>query len=118
MRLATVISLGASALLGVGALFVARVWLPSSTAPAAPTAPPGVPVVVATTPLAYGVKLEPKHLVVERLPAGTAPEGAYTSIEQVLAQDGGAPVVLAPMAAREPLLPSKISGPGARPTIA
>ena len=118
MRLATVISLGASALLGVGALFVARVWLPSSAAPAAPTEPPGVSVVVATTPLAYGVKLEAKHLAVARLPAGSAPEGAFTSVEQVLAQDGGAPVVLVPITAREPVLPSKLTGPGARPTIA
>ena len=37
----------------------------------------------------------------------------------MLAQDnGGAPVALTPIAAREPLLPSKLSGPGARASVA
>ena len=38
---------------------------------------------------------------------------------QVLAQDGGGPpVALTPIAARETLLPSKLSGPGARASVA
>jgi pilus assembly protein CpaB len=119
MRIATVISLGASALLGVGALVVARVWMPSGAAAPSTTAEPaGVPVVVATAPLGYGVKLEPKHLAVVRFPANSAPEGSFSTIQQVLEQDGGAPVVIVPLAPREPLLPAKLTGPGARPTIA
>ena len=121
MRLGTVLSLGASALLGLGALFVARVWMPSAQAPqpgaGAPAAVAGVPVVVATTQLAYGVKLEPKHLTVVRFPEGAAPEGAFSSVEALLKGEHP-PVVLAPMAAKEPVLPSKISGPGQRPTLA
>jgi pilus assembly protein CpaB len=47
------------------------------------------------------------------------PEGAFATVAQVLAQDhGGPPVTLTPIAAREPLLPAKLSGPGARPSLA
>jgi len=123
MRVATMISLGASALLGVGALFVARVWLPGAapgegaasavSRPAADT-----PVVVASEALAYGTRLEAKHLTVSRMPANVVPEGAFATVAQVLAADGGAPVVLTPLGFREAVLPAKISGPGARASVA
>ena len=121
MRVATIISLGASALLGVGALFVAKVWLPSadggkSAAPGRPAAE--VPVVVAAAPLPYGVKLERKHLALTKMPAHAAPVGAYASIDAVLAADKGAPVVLVAMSTREPVLPTKVSGPGQRKSVA
>jgi pilus assembly protein CpaB len=125
MRLATIISLGASAVLGIGALFVARVWLPASMdRPMAPAAAAiaqqqqGVPVVVAAGTLSYGHRLTAQNLKVITMPASAAPEGAFPSIEQVLAQDEGAPVVIVAMSQREPILPSKISGPGARASIA
>ena len=122
MRVATIASLGGSAVLGLGALLVAKVWLPSQSSPrqaqaAAPVA--GAPVVVAASALAYGTKLEAKHLKLVRLPLGVQPPGAYSSIDQVLKLDaGGAPVVLTPIAEREPVLPQKLSGPGVRPTVA
>lgn len=119
MRVATMISLGASALLGVGALFVARVWLPSSgeSAQAAPKVA-DTAMVVASSAVPYGVRLEAKHLTVARVPANAVPEGAFTTVQQVLAHDKGAPVVLTPLAAREPILPAKLSGPGARASVA
>src|SRR5579864_3214281 len=111
MRTGTVVSLGASALLGVGALIVARVWLPQPTHPAgagagAATATDTVPVVVATADMPYGTKLDAGHLTVERLPAADAPRGAFATPTQVLSQAGGPPIVLTPIAAREPILPS------------
>jgi pilus assembly protein CpaB len=124
MRVATMISLGASALLGVGALFVAQVYLPGANKAASPVPglaqPPAAdtPVVVASEALPYGTRLEAKHLTISRLPADAVPEGAFATVEQVLAVDGGAPVVLTPLGLREPLLPAKISGPGARATVA
>ena len=89
MRVGTIISLGASAVLGVGALVVAKVWLPSvsqsqqakSAAPAEAT----VPVVVANAAIPYGGKLDASHLMLARLPASVAPQGAFTTIEQVTA---------------------------------
>jgi pilus assembly protein CpaB len=121
MRVATIISLGASAVLGVGALFVAKVWLPGDNGgKAGQAARPAaeVPVVVAAVPLPYGAKLERKHLAVARVPANAAPLGAFSTIDQLLAQDGGAPVVLVSMATREPVLPAKVTGPGARASVA
>ncbi len=96
MRIATIASLVASAALGLGALFVARFWLPSQSNAAVvhpASAGPGVPVVLAATTIAYGQKLQAKDLILSRLPAEAVPPGAYASIEQVMKQDaGGAPV--------------------------
>lgn len=123
MRVATIASLGGSAVLGLGALLVAKIWLPSQSAPkvaqAAVPVQQGDPVVVASHALSYGTKLQAKDLRLVRLPAGAEPPGAYTSIDQVLKLDaGGAPVVLVPIAEREPVLPTRLSGPGMRPTVA
>lgn len=120
MRTGTVVSLGASAVLGLGALIVARIWLPQpghgATGPA--NAGDTTPVVVATADIPYGTKLDASRLTVERLPAADAPKGAFTQPSQILAQAGGPPVVLTPIAAREVVLASKLSGAGARPTVA
>ncbi len=122
MRTGTIISLGASAVLGVGALFVAKIWLPhaqqQSAARAGPPAEATVSVVVANAAIPYGGKLDASHLVLTRLPASAAPQGAFSTIEQVTDQNGGAPIALVQISAREPILPTKISGGGARPTVA
>lgn len=122
MRLATIVSLGASTALGVGALIVARIWMPNHTAAASPAAPPpvqqGVPVVVAAEPIPYGVKLEPKYLKLVKLPPGAAPAGAYGSIGQILGQQEGPPTALVPMQMGEPVLPTKLTGVGERATLA
>jgi pilus assembly protein CpaB len=121
MRLATIISLGASTALGVGALVVARVWMPSHTASArAPVAAPiqGAPVVVAALPIPYGVKLEAKYLTIAKLPPSATPAGSYPSISQILNQPGGAPTALVPMQAQEPVLASKLTGVGERASLA
>lgn len=117
MRVAAIISLGASALLGAGALFAARVLLPQDAAQAAP-AVRTAPVVVAVTPIAYGTKLEAKDLAVLRVPEGAAPEGAYATIAEVVALDNGSPVALMPIAPREAVLKSKVSGAGAKASMA
>ena len=121
MRTGTVVSLGASAVLGLGALVVARLWLPQSAhlpMLKAPEIAAGmVPVVVATTAIPYGGKLDPSKLTVMHLPPGAVPPGAFTTTAQILSQPGGAPVALTPIAAHEPLLPAKLSGPGARPIV-
>jgi pilus assembly protein CpaB len=122
MRTGTVVSLGASAVLGLGALVVARLWLPQNAhlpqIKLAPEIAAGtVPVVVATAAIPYGAKLDASKLTVVHLPANAVPQGAFTTPAQVLSQPGGAPVALAAIAAHEPLLPAKLSGPGARPIV-
>ena len=123
MRVVTIVSLGASAVLGLAALVVAKAVLPnvnSAKAKASASAPiAGVPIVVAKSPLKFGEKLDGTKLQVLSIPANAVPEGAFQTPAQVLKQDnGGPPVVLTPIAAREPLLPAKLSGPGARPSVA
>jgi pilus assembly protein CpaB len=123
MRVVTIVSLGASAVLGLAALVVAKTVLPNAAQAKGPAGAvqsvAGVPVVVANRALKFGDRLEAGQLTIARLPANAVPEGAFTTVAQVLAQDhGGAPVALTAIAAREPLLPSKLSGPGARPSIA
>jgi pilus assembly protein CpaB len=124
MRLITIASLGASAVFGVAALFIARTTLPAlanTPQPAVIVQRPaeGSPVVVASKAISFGDKLDARALTIIRLPANAVPEGAFSSIEQVLAQDGGqAPVALIKLAAREVILPSKVSGPGARASVA
>lgn len=116
MRLATILSLGASALLGVGALVVARVWLPGADGDKAEVKT--VPVVAAAKDIAYGTKIDPKLLTILRLPADAVPLGAYASIDQVVKLDGGSPVALMPISAREALLPAKLSGAATRASLA
>jgi pilus assembly protein CpaB len=117
MRVGTIVSLGASAVLGLGALVVAKVWLPSTGKHEKPVET--VPVVAAAKPIGFGTKLDEKSLVVLQLPVNAAPVGAYHSIKEVIQIDaGGAPVALVPIAAREALLPAKLSGGGARPSVA
>ena len=124
MRLVTIGSLGASVALGLGAIIVARVALPDTgkVQAAQVTVSPmanAVSVVVASRDIAYGERLEAGHLKLIRVPKDAAPVNAFASVAQVLAQDhGGAPVALTLIAAREPLLPAKLSGPGARPSVA
>jgi pilus assembly protein CpaB len=123
MRTGTVISLGASAVLGVGALIVARVWLPQpaahgSQAKQAGTMVNTVPVVVASAAIPYGGKVDASHLIVEQLPAGDAPQGAFSDPNQLIKQQGGVPIALQPIAAREPVLPGKLSGGNAKATVA
>lgn len=122
LRTGTVISLGASAVLGVGALIVARVWLPTPNAHGQPGKPAAVstqtvPVVVASASIPYGGKVDASHLTIERLPIGDAPPGAYSDPSQVIKQQGGVPIALTPIAAREPVLPSKLSTGGARAIV-
>lgn len=118
-------SIAGSLILGVAALAVARFWLPTAKAgetPAAAVVQPVdaslVPVVVAASPLTYGTKLDEGKLVIRRLPPNAVPEGAFSTIEAVLAHDAkGPPVVLMPIADREVVLPAKISGLGSRASV-
>src|SRR5690348_6906621 len=120
MRVVTIVSLGASAVLGLAALVVAKTVLPnqaSAKIPGVASAPvQGVPVVVAAKDMKYGDRIVADSLKLINMPADMAPQGAFTTVAAVLSADkGGAPVVLTPIAAREPMLPTKLSGPGARP---
>jgi pilus assembly protein CpaB len=122
MRVVTIVSLAASAVLGLGALFVAKVALPNASAAKLPMAQgeaPGSPMVVAKHEIKYGDKLDAGMLTVVKVPASAIPQGAFTTVQQALGADpSGPPVAITPIAEREPLLPTKLSGPGARRSVA
>jgi len=121
MRVVTIVSLAASAVLGLGALFVAKIALPNASAAKIPVRVEAVgkPIVVASRALKYGERLDAGMLTIIKIPDNAIPEGSFTTVAQALAADhGGAPVVLVPVANREVMLPSKLSGPGARPSVA
>jgi pilus assembly protein CpaB len=121
MRTGLIASLIASTVLGAGALVVARVWMPAHGAHGGGAAGPAiatVPVVTAAVPIPYGEKLQEKDLAVSNLPVSAAPPGAYSSVQQILYQPGGAPIALTPMSVKEPILPAKLSGPGGRFSMA
>lgn len=121
MRLVTIASLGVSAVLGLGALFVAKIALPNAAAAKNPAMreAQGAPLVVAARAIKYGEKLDAGMLTVIKVPANAVPVGAFTTVSAALAADrGGAPVVLFPLSQREAVLPTKVSGPGARPSVA
>jgi pilus assembly protein CpaB len=122
MRVVTIVSLAASAVLGLGALFVAKIALPNASAAKSPlriAEAAGDPLVVASRAVKYGEKLDAGMLKVIKVPKNAIPEGSFTNVAQALAADhGGAPVVLVPLAAHEAVLPAKLSGPGARPSVA
>ncbi|MDO9338200.1 MAG: Flp pilus assembly protein CpaB [Caulobacteraceae bacterium] len=122
MRVATIVSLGASALLGVGALVVAKTWLPdgSGQGKAVASAPVTnlVPVVAAKADIPFGVKLAAKDLMILKLPRDAVPDGTYATIEAVTGLDNGGPVTLARFSAREPMLPAKLSGGGVKANVA
>ncbi|HEX6866253.1 MAG TPA: Flp pilus assembly protein CpaB [Caulobacteraceae bacterium] len=115
MRVATIVSLGASAVLGLGALLAAKFWLPDSKKDEVVQT---APVVVAARPIEFGTKLDDKNLAVVQLPVEAAPAGSYRTIKDVIALDEGAPVALTSLSPREAILPSKISGGGARASVA
>ena len=123
MRVITIVSLGASAVLGLAALVVAKTVLPNQASAKAPgvavAQTEGVSVVVAAKDLKFGDKVDVDSLKLIRLPADVVPQGAFTTVAAVLSADkGGPPIVLTPISAKEPILPAKLSGPGARASVA
>jgi pilus assembly protein CpaB len=71
-------------------------------------------VVVATRPIGFGEALTPEVLRVQAWPQDGQPQGSFQTIAQVTAQRR---VALGPIAANEPLLATRISGPGGRATL-
>ncbi len=108
---------------GVGALFVARLWMPPHKAaaqsmPVKPAASDGAPMVVASMPIAHGAKLDARFLTVIKVPPASLPPGAFDSVGQVMGLPGGPPLALDDIAPQEPILPAKLTGPGERQTLA
>jgi pilus assembly protein CpaB len=116
MRRLGLLLLVLSLLLGGVAVWSLR-SLGGSKAAAAPVvqAGPRTAIVVAARPLAFGEALEAGALKVQPWPADAVPPGAFRSVAELT---NGAPrLALSAIAANEPILPQRVSGPGGRATL-
>lgn len=125
----TLVTLGASAVFGLVAVFVARSWINNSVEAEFQTARsisesvkvPLVktitkPVVVANVDLNFGDTLTPSMLETVEYPEQSIPKGAYATVEELL-DDNPRRVLLGHIARFEPMLPHKISGEGGRKAL-
>ena len=121
MRLRAVLLLLLALVMGASAVFLARSWLFSQISAVRTTIqqpaprPPVATIVVAAGPLRFGQKIEKSSIRAVDWPAGALPAGAFKKVEDLL---GDQPrMVLQAMEENEPVLASKITGPGARASL-
>jgi pilus assembly protein CpaB len=122
MRVSTIVMLAGAAACAAAAALLTQAWLAARTEPvvvrvAAPAVPPPLmrTVVVAAAPLKFAAVLTPEMLSEVPWPAEHVPVDTFASKTALLA--GGQRVVLANIAKNEPLLASKITGPGQRASL-
>jgi pilus assembly protein CpaB len=113
--------IGFAILFGVLAVFLAQVWLNNTAdqrmksleAQRKPPPPPRT-IVVAARPLRFGDELTAMSLREVPWPEDALPAGAFSKSADLTA---GKRVVLLPIDTNEPILASKITGPGQRATL-
>jgi pilus assembly protein CpaB len=114
MRTNNVIILFLAIVMGGIAAILARNWLQAHSNISS-AAEPVTTIVVATKPLGFGVAVTADNIAEIPWAAKGLPEGAFVSKEDLLKD--GRRVVLAPLAANEPVLRSKVTGPGQRASL-
>jgi pilus assembly protein CpaB len=87
----------------------------SSVAPPAEPAVKFNTIVVAKEPLRFGTEIAPEQLAEIAWAQDALPEGAFSTVDAVLAEGGR--VVLSPVEPNEPILLAKLSGPNGRATL-
>ena len=128
MRRGTILTLGASAVFGMLAIFLARGFinkavssqyelsrnnLPQKTEKSIET----VAVLVTSEDLEIGDELLPQYLRLAEYPIDALPVGSYQSFDQLFVDPENPPIILARMTENEPVLGFKISGPGGYPSL-
>ena len=113
MRTSTVIILAVAISMGGSAAYLTRSWLKDQTSAAVQ---PAGTIVVAAESLAYGTAMTSDNVVEIPWFSNTLPEGAFAIKDDLL--NGGRRVVLSPLKRGEPVLRSKITGPGQRASLA
>jgi pilus assembly protein CpaB len=111
----SLIAIGIAVVLGLVAVYLANIFL---TAGRAGQAPEGtVKVAVAAVPLEYGAEVTPEKIRFIDYPADVLPAGSFRSARELL-PNGRARIALMAMAANEPILARKVTGPGQGASIA
>jgi pilus assembly protein CpaB len=120
VRTSTLVMVGFAVVFGLLAVFVAQAWLNRQAelrlhadhkAPAVATRT----IVVAASPLRFGTKLTAQMLREVAWPDGAIPAGTFTTINDLMGP--GKRIVLAAIEPNEPILRTKITGPGQRATL-
>lgn len=119
MRTSSIVMLAVAVVFGLAAAFLGKVWLegqvPDQQQAVRPSAPAAT-VVVAAKQLGFGAELSTTNLREIEWPSAALPDGAYAKISDVLAGEGKR-IVLTAIAPNEPVLKSKVTGPGQRATL-
>jgi pilus assembly protein CpaB len=121
VRASTIVMMGCAVLFGLLAVFVAQTWLEHQAqlrhTPADAPAQPVVTrtVVVAAAPLKFGTHLSSQVLREVAWPEGAIPSGTFSSVGELLAD--GRRIVLSAIQPNEPILRTKITGPGQKATL-
>ena len=122
MRGSTVVMVVLAGVFGLLAVFVAQAWLnrqdeqmrlKNALNQPKPTATRTV--VVASAPLRFGNLLSTSNLREAEWPEGALPEGSFSSIQDMLAP--GKRIALSSIEPNEPVLATKLTGPGQRATL-
>ncbi len=120
MRGRAIVMIVVALVLAAGAALLARSWITGQIAQQQEAVEtPQIElttVVVATAPLRFGNTLSREHLKVIDWPATAVPEGAFTTIEELINEEEPR-VVLQPIEPNEPILLTKVTGPGQRATL-
>ena len=120
MKGRAIIMLGLAVVLAGASVFLARNWIQEQAKPIIvqqPAQENTVTVVVAANRLNFGSPLRREHLKIVRWPGNAVPEGAFTSIDDLIdAKDER--VVLRSIEVNEPILEAKISGFGGKASLA
>jgi pilus assembly protein CpaB len=122
VRASTIVMIGFAVLFGLIAVFLAQTWLNSQAemrmksleANKKPQAPART-IVIATRPMRFGNELTAQALREVGWPDDALPNGAFAKIADLISE--AKRVVLTPIEPNEPILASKITGPGQRATL-
>jgi pilus assembly protein CpaB len=110
MRFGTLLVLLVAILAGAVAVLSARSIIARRT-----TAPAGTTIVVAAQPLAYGAELANDNVVEIPWSTNVLPDGAFKSKDDLFKD--GKRIVLSKFEANEPILTSRVTGPGQRASL-
>jgi pilus assembly protein CpaB len=111
MRKTSVAILVVALVMGLSAAVLARNWIRAQAGSSAATQK----IVVATQALSFGTELSKDNTTEIDWPAARLPAGAFAS-EHSMLKDGSR-VVLTPIERNEPILASKVTGPGQRGSL-
>ncbi|RRI03079.1 Flp pilus assembly protein CpaB [Mesorhizobium tamadayense] len=117
MRANTVIMIILAGVFGVLAVVLANIWLANQRSAMAQAGNiPRDTIVVAAVPLKFGDTLSEDKLREMAWPVGAVPAGAFKTTKEALAGNGARQALQA-ISANEPVLATKITGPGQRATL-